>query len=108
MIEITKACIVAFMKSRNSLIVWCREKQKKQKMVKMYFLKPFLKIFCQYQNVVHSRPSSKWASWKGNEWYATLLCYITKNWLDVQFVNKIFLEMGIGQQMKEEGYDQNR
>ena len=37
----------------------------------------------------------------------TLLCYITKNWLDVQFVNKIFLEMGIGQQMKEEGYDQN-
>ena len=38
----------------------------------------------------------------------TLLCYITKNWLDVQFVNKIFLEMGIGQQMKEEGYDQNR
>ena len=26
MIEITKACIAAFMKARNSLDVWCREK----------------------------------------------------------------------------------
>ena len=39
-IEITKACTVAFMKARNSLVVVvrCRE-EKKQKMVKMYFLK---------------------------------------------------------------------
>ena len=34
-------------------------------------------------------------------------CYITKSRLDVQFVKKIPLEMVIGQQMKEEGYDQN-
>ena len=27
--EITKACIVAFMKARNSWVVWCREKKKK-------------------------------------------------------------------------------
>ena len=35
------------------------------------------------------------------------ICYITKSRLDVQFVKKISLEMVIGQQMKEEGYDQN-
>ena len=28
-IEITKTCIVAFMKGRNSWVVWCREKEKK-------------------------------------------------------------------------------
>ena len=43
-IEITKACIVAFMKGRNSWVVWCREKEKKQKMVKMNF-KALAKIF---------------------------------------------------------------
>ena len=36
-----------------------------------------------------------------------LVCYITKSRLDVQFVKKIPLEMVIGQQMREEGYDQN-
>ena len=35
------------------------------------------------------------------------ICYITKSRLDVQFVKKIALEMAIGQQIKEEGYDQN-
>ena len=35
------------------------------------------------------------------------ICYVTKSRLDVQFVKKIPLEMVIGQQMKEEGYDQN-
>ena len=35
------------------------------------------------------------------------ICYITKSRLDVLFVEKIPLEMVIGQQMKEEGYDQN-
>ena len=28
MIEITKTCIVAFIKEKNSLLVWCREKKK--------------------------------------------------------------------------------
>ena len=64
MIEITKACIVALMKARNSLVVSCREKKK-------------------------------------------VICYITKSGLDVQFVKKIPFEMVIGEQMKEEGYDQN-
>ena len=36
-----------------------------------------------------------------------LLRYITKSRLDVQFVKKFPFEMVIGQQMKEEGYDQN-
>ena len=35
------------------------------------------------------------------------ICHVTKSRLDVQFVKKIPLEMVIGQQMKEEGYDQN-
>ena len=35
------------------------------------------------------------------------ICYITKSRLDVQFLKRISLEMVIGQQMKEEGYDQN-
>ena len=35
------------------------------------------------------------------------ISYIAKSRLDVQFVKKIPLEMVIGQQMKEEGYDQN-
>ena len=34
------------------------------------------------------------------------VCYIIKNRLDIQFVKKILLKMIIGQQMKEEGYDQ--
>ena len=36
-----------------------------------------------------------------------ILCYITKSRLDIQFVEKIPLEMVISQQMKEEGYDQS-
>ena len=44
-VEITKACIVAFMKARNYSVVSCRER-KKQKMVKMYFFKALLKAFC--------------------------------------------------------------
>ena len=46
MIEITKACRVAFMKARNSLVVQGREKRahwkKKQKIMKIYFLKLLL------------------------------------------------------------------
>ena len=42
-IEITKACTVTFMKARNSFVNRCGEKhvnwEKKQKMVKIYFLK---------------------------------------------------------------------
>ena len=35
------------------------------------------------------------------------ICYITKSRLDVQLVKKIPLVMVIGQQLKEEGYNQN-
>ena len=35
------------------------------------------------------------------------ICHVTKSRLYVKFVNKISLEMVIGQQMKEEEYDQN-
>ena len=36
------------------------------------------------------------------------ICYISKKRLDVAFAKKIVLEMVIGQQMKEERYDQNK
>ena len=42
-IEITKSCIAAFMKARNSLVVDL-ERGKKQKIVKMFFLKLLLKV----------------------------------------------------------------
>ena len=35
------------------------------------------------------------------------ICYITKSRLNVKFVKKIPVEMLIGLQIKEEGYDQN-
>ena len=35
------------------------------------------------------------------------ICYITKSRLHVQLLKKIPLELVIGQQMKEEEYDQN-
>ena len=43
-IEIKKACIAAFMKARNSLVVSCREREKK-KILKMYFFKALVKNF---------------------------------------------------------------
>ena len=62
-------------------------------MVKICFLKLLLKIVLL---TFYGRPSTEW-----------LLRYITKSRLDVRFVKKIPLEIVIGQQMKEEGYDQN-
>ena len=52
-----------------------------------------------FNKVVNGQPSIKWTSWKGNA--------VTKTRWNVQFVKKIPLEMFIGQQMKEEGHDQN-
>ena len=73
MIEITKACTVAFMKARNSLVVQWREKhvnwKKKQKMVKTYFFKALVnrfrltsKSYSCFNKVVHRRPSINWTS----------------------------------------------
>ena len=58
------------------------------------------KSYSWFNKVVHGQPSIKRTSWKG-KWY------VTKSRLDVEFVKKITLEMVIGQQMKEEGLDQN-
>ena len=44
MIEITKACILAFMKARNSLVVRCREKKKTEDGENVFF-KALAKIF---------------------------------------------------------------
>ena len=49
MIERTKACTVAFMKARNSLVVPCKEKhvnwKKKQKIVNICFFKALVNRF---------------------------------------------------------------
>ena len=41
--EIAKACIVTFMKAINSLLVWYREKKKKQKYDENVFFKALAK-----------------------------------------------------------------
>ena len=45
MIEITKVCIVAFMKARSSLLVWFREKEKKTQDGENLFFKALAKDF---------------------------------------------------------------
>ena len=112
MIEITKACKVAFMKARESFVVRYREETcqlEKNRMVEIYFFKlPANRfwlasksyLWLWFNKVVYGRPSIKWTSWGGNDMFA-------ESRLDVQFVKNIPLEMVIGQQMKEEGHDQN-
>ena len=80
--EITKACIVAFIKAKNSLVVWCID-GRKQKIVEMYFLKALAKNF--------------FLTWKSCSW---------PTFYKMNFIKRS-LEMVFGQQMKEEGYDQN-
>ena len=82
------------------------ERRKKTEDVWNVFFKALAKIF------LLTLKSSSWPTFYQMDfmkryWYVMLLCYVTKSRLDVQFVKKIPLEMVIGQQMKEEGYDQN-
>ena len=44
-IEITKSCIFAFMKARNSFVVCCRDKKKKTDNGENVFFKALAKIF---------------------------------------------------------------
>ena len=97
MIGIIKACIVAFIKANNFLVVWCREKKKTEDSENVIF-KAFAKNF-----LLTSWPSFYQVDFmKRSSWMCYIICYITKSRLDVQFVKKIPLEMVIGQQMKEE------
>ena len=70
MIEITKACIVAFMKARNSLVVSCKERKKTVEGENV--LKLLLKFFCDHGKAVQGRPSTKWTSGKGNDMFYVL------------------------------------
>ena len=45
MIEITKAYTVGSVKARNSLFVWCREREKKNKDYENVFFKPLANRF---------------------------------------------------------------
>ena len=69
MIEITKACTVAFMKARNSLVVRCREKYVNWKRIEdseHLFFKALdnrfwltSKSYSWFNKVVHGQPSIK-------------------------------------------------
>ena len=67
-IELTKTRTIAFMKSRNSLVVQCRERKKTKDSGHLFF-KAFANRFwltsknCSWSSkVVHGRPSIKWTS----------------------------------------------
>ena len=67
-IEITKACANAFMKTRNSLVVRCREREKPEDGENVFF-KVLVNRFwltsksCLWFNkVADDRPSIKWTS----------------------------------------------
>ena len=82
-IEITKTCKVAFMKARDSFVglyreervIW-KKKTKKNRMMKIYFLKLSANRFwltlksCSWFNkIVYGQPSIKWNSRKGNDMF---------------------------------------
>ena len=62
-IEITKACAVAFMKARNSMVFSIRERKKHgenvffKALANRFWLK--LECFSSFNKVVHGRPSIK-------------------------------------------------
>ena len=69
-IERTKACTIAFMKPRNSLIY----REEKNRWWKRIFFKALANRFwltsksCSWFNkAVHGRPSFKWTPWKVND-----------------------------------------
>ena len=69
MIEITKACIVAFMKVTNSLVVWCRE-EKKIEDGENVFSKALAKIFLLTSESCFWPTFYQMDLWKGNDmWY---------------------------------------
>ena len=76
--EIIKACIVALWKQEIPWLFDVERRNKKQEMVKIYFLKVLLKCFSQHQKVVYDGPSIKWTSWKDNDmlYYYIILLYI--------------------------------
>ena len=78
------------------------ERKKNRRWWKCFF-NALAKNFCLHQKVVYGLPSIKWTSWNGN----FILYNVILLKVEVQFVRKILLEMVIGQQMKEEVYDQN-
>ena len=67
-IEITKARKVAFMKSRNSLVVQCRERKTKTEDGEHFFKALANRFWSKWKNclwfnkVVHGRLSIKWTS----------------------------------------------
>ena len=74
--EITKACIVAFMKARNSLLVWYGEKKKKQKEDEHVFFKALVKNLLLTSNSCLWPTFYQMNSWKGNDmlyYYVILL-----------------------------------
>ena len=73
-IEITKTCTVTFMKAKNPLVVWCREKETKKKKKaedgENVLFKALAKIFLSTSKNCSWPPFYQiiwWTSWKGND-----------------------------------------
>ena len=108
-IEIIKACKFVFTKAKDSFVIqYTREErvnwQKKQDSEHLSFkasswqILVDIKMLFMVQQSCYWWPTIKWTSWNGK---------YDMGRLDVQFVKNIPLQMVIGQQMKEEGHDQN-
>ena len=85
MIEITKACTLAFMKARNSFVVRCREKRANWKKKTRYDESLFFKAI----------DNRFWLTSKSYSWFNKVF-HGQPSRLDVEFVKKITLEMVIG------------
>ena len=109
-IEITKACKVAFMKARDYFVAryweesanWKNKQTNKNRMVRICFLKlPPNRVWlisksCScFNKVAYGRPSKKWTSWKGD--------MFTWSRLDVQFVKIISWKWSLVNRWKKRG-----
>ena len=76
MIEIPKACIVAFMKSKKFHGCLMQREEKKTDEGENVFFKALAKNFLLKSKKNLCRPSIKWTSWEGNDklhYYVILL-----------------------------------
>ena len=94
------------MKARDSSVV--KRKEKKTEDLENVFFNVLAK------NIFLTSKSCSWPTFSQIHFLkrqldVTLLCYITKSRLDIQFFKKSFLQMVIviSQQIKEEEYDQS-
>ena len=81
-IEITKACIAAFMKARNSLVVCCRERKKTEDSENAFFYKLLLK------NMEMLLMADLLPNGLHEKVMICFLCYITKSKIPLKKFNR--------------------